>query len=192
MAEFLPTVEQLAALPKSEALVFEALNMLWEGTDCDFDMKGGSGYGETDEPYRRLDDATVIAILRLRKLGEIPDISKKIRNMEHMQKFRADYGLDGVYERSCQLMKEIARTPGLLMVVRKALVPSRMPPEAVALVERQVFTAKGVTHPLDRDAVWGIKHPVRKTKTGDRYGSIVNVEAEWDSREHMWVFKKRY
>ena len=66
MERLRPSLDFLAALPNSEVQTFgTAWSMCQQSVTPDLDRKGGSGYGGSKLPYKKLDNALVLAIASL-------------------------------------------------------------------------------------------------------------------------------
>ena len=54
-SKLLPKIERLASLPGGNILAFDCMALMSENLWGDMDRKDASGYGDTEEPYLRMD-----------------------------------------------------------------------------------------------------------------------------------------
>lgn len=139
-SQFLPQVDHLAALPRSQRAVVEVVLTMGEYT-CpgDLDRKHASGFGDHKGPYHLVDIALYRALLDLWATDEKPsmtELSTWANDITRSQKKRAEYGIEGYMAESLKLLRQMWRAKVIEAKVSRA-IGDHLPLEVISMVEKR-------------------------------------------------------
>ena len=136
MVDLLPSLVYLSQLPNSERLTFETALFLCERSFPDgWEEDWDPNCEDHQKPYEPLDDALVLAIMRLLKKDGFPDAFDQAALIVDKIEAAEGEGYERACVRSLQLLMEISHKRSSSMITQRALRSSPLPPEVVKMIE---------------------------------------------------------
>lgn len=118
MAAYVPYVKDLARRPGGLKYAFRLVEQLGTSVHGDLDRKDGSGYGDSEEQYEKLDKAMKAVLYELLKPPGIENdhdwLLESLKKLTQERDLIAGYGLKGYFPASIEILANAALILGLL------------------------------------------------------------------------------